>query len=165
MTLRPEYSLGHSQYNEFLFTTVDVEAKGEMLTVLSALARLDVDPWQEAARLSDLPRDVAATSLASTLARLPSMGRNIADAAAIAARLVAILPAASTPAIPPTPEARPHRGASRASGPPLAGRPITPMLKSWLFWAGLAGAAFLFFQLLQTDHNLEPANKPATDQQ
>ena len=53
MTLRPEYSLGHSEYNAFLFAAVGEEKVGLPLTVLTALTRLGFDPWQEAARLSD----------------------------------------------------------------------------------------------------------------
>jgi hypothetical protein len=55
MTLRPEYSLGHSEYNAFLFAAVGEEKVGLPLTVLTALTRLGFDPWREAARLSDLP--------------------------------------------------------------------------------------------------------------
>src|SRR3954471_13380440 len=101
MTLRPEYSLGHSEYNAFLFAAVGEERVGT-LTVLSALSRLGVDPWQEAARLSDLPRDTAARALAATFARLPEGGWKQADLGAIAASLVASLPTHSTPEIPPT---------------------------------------------------------------
>ena len=54
MTLRPEYSLVHSEFNEFLFAFVGEEKSGADLTVLSALARLGLDPWNEAARLSAL---------------------------------------------------------------------------------------------------------------
>ena len=45
MTLRPEYSLGHSEYNAFLFAAVGEEAVGLPLTVLTALSRLGIDPW------------------------------------------------------------------------------------------------------------------------
>jgi hypothetical protein len=71
MTLRREYSLGHSEYNAFLFACVGEEEIGMPLTVLTALTRLGFDPWQEAARLSDLPTEDAAQALAATIARLP----------------------------------------------------------------------------------------------
>lgn len=71
MTLRPEFTLGHSPYNAFLFAEVGEEHAGVSLTVLSALTRLGFDPWQEAARLSDLPRDTAARAFAVTIAMLP----------------------------------------------------------------------------------------------
>jgi hypothetical protein len=60
MTLRPEHSLGHSEYNAFLFAAVGEEKIGLQLTVLTALTRLGFDRWQEALRLSDMPRETAA---------------------------------------------------------------------------------------------------------
>lgn len=42
MALRPEYSLGHSRYNDFLFASIGEEKTGT-LTVLSALTRLGFD--------------------------------------------------------------------------------------------------------------------------
>lgn len=164
MTLRPEYSLGHSRYNDFLFAAVGPEGDGEVLTVLSALVRLDIDPWLEAARLSDLPRDVAISSLTATLARLPESGAKIADLAANAARLIATLPAGSAPDIPSTPEARARVDASRRDGGPPRGRVARPLFRSWLFWIGLAVVAFLFFQYLQPDNKLEPQYRPTADQ-
>ena len=71
MTLRPEYSLGHSDYNAFLFASLGQEETGLPLTVQTALIRLGVDPWQEAARLSDMPKAAAAQALAAAMARLP----------------------------------------------------------------------------------------------
>ena len=44
MTLRPEYLLGHSEYNAFLFAAVGEEKAGRPLTVLAALTRLGFDP-------------------------------------------------------------------------------------------------------------------------
>ena len=51
MTLRPEYSLGHSAYNDFLFGSLGQDSAGIEVTMLSALSRLGIDPWQEAAHL------------------------------------------------------------------------------------------------------------------
>ena len=54
MTLRPEYSLGRSAYNDFLHAPLGHDAAGTEFTVLSALTRLGLDPWAEAARLCEL---------------------------------------------------------------------------------------------------------------
>ncbi len=75
--------------NLFLFAGVGVERNGLTLTVLSALARLDLDPWDEAGRLSKLSRAEAADSFAGSLARLPAMPR---WPRGTTARLVALLP-------------------------------------------------------------------------
>jgi len=72
LTLRPQYSLGHSEFNDFLFASVGEETNGMQLTVLSALSRLGFDPWGEAARLSNLPEEAAAGALAATIAGLPA---------------------------------------------------------------------------------------------
>ena len=95
MTLRPEYSLGHSEYNAFLFAAVGEEKVGLPLTVLTALTRLGFDPWREAARLSDLPRETAARAFAVTIAMLPEGDWKASDSEAIAARLVNWLPGRS----------------------------------------------------------------------
>jgi hypothetical protein len=47
------------EFDRFLFATVGEERNGMTLSVLSALARLDVDPWKETAALSSMPRDKA----------------------------------------------------------------------------------------------------------
>lgn len=100
MTLRPEYGLGHSPYNPFLFAAVGEQRNGATLTVQSALTRLGYDPWREAARLSGLPRDTAAGALAVSIAMLPEGDWNASDSEAIATRLVTWLPAPSAAAIP-----------------------------------------------------------------
>lgn len=62
------------------------------LSVLSALARLDIDPWQEAAELARLPPETATQRLASSIAALPDAWSVRLEFKAIAARLVALLP-------------------------------------------------------------------------
>jgi hypothetical protein len=44
-----------SQFDDFLFAPIGEEENGMLLSVVSALARLDLDPWQEAASLTGLP--------------------------------------------------------------------------------------------------------------
>ncbi len=62
------------------------------LSVLSALARLDVDPWQEAAKLARLPGKAATEALASLIAALPDRPAGNLEPGTIAARLIALLP-------------------------------------------------------------------------
>ncbi|PKU25200.1 hypothetical protein [Telmatospirillum siberiense] len=92
MALRPEFSLGHSEFNEFLFALVGEEKSGLELTVLSALTRLGIDPWREAARLSGLPKETAARIFATTIASLPPGKWSASDSMGIAVRLVERLP-------------------------------------------------------------------------
>lgn len=92
MTLRSEYSLGHSQFNAFLFALVGEEKSGLQLTVLSALARLGLDPWEEAERLSTLSDEAATSALTARLAELPNDSWKTADSRSIAVQLVGYLP-------------------------------------------------------------------------
>jgi hypothetical protein len=90
--LPPAFSLLRSEFNEFLFAPIGEEGNDTLLTVLSALARLGLDPWQESARLALLSREKATQSLASMIANLPNGRWAQADVGAIAARLIALLP-------------------------------------------------------------------------
>ncbi|KAA1053744.1 hypothetical protein [Azospirillum argentinense] len=92
MPLRPEYTLHQSDLNEFLSAPLWDEENGSRLSVLSALARLGIDPWAEAARLAALPKDAAASALAVILRRLPAQQPEAPDAVATADRLVKLLP-------------------------------------------------------------------------
>jgi hypothetical protein len=143
MTLRPEYSLGHSPYNAFLFATVGEEQIGGPLTVLTALTRLGFDPWQEAARLSRLPSETAARVFAVTIAMLPEGDWKASESEAIAARLVSWLPGQSTQAIAPAEAGR------------ISGKKIKWGFATALAW-GVLAAALLFFTLhLLSNNNLE----------
>jgi hypothetical protein len=92
MTLSAQFSLLDSDLSDFLFASVGDEQNGMQLSVISALARLGVDPWEEAARLAALPKVLAADALAPIISRL-SIGRpQRSDQMAIAQRLVGLLP-------------------------------------------------------------------------
>jgi hypothetical protein len=63
-----------------------------LLTVVSALARLDLDPWQEAAKFAAMPRETATQRLASMIASVPDELSARREPGMIAARLIALLP-------------------------------------------------------------------------
>jgi len=92
VTLPSPFALPHSQFNEFLFASIGKEGNGMPLSVVSALARLEVDPWQEAARLADLPKELAAAALDGLIRRLPAGGWDPAETRKIADRLIELLP-------------------------------------------------------------------------
>jgi hypothetical protein len=85
-------ALQRSDLNEFLFADVGTERSGMMLSVVSLFARQGSDPWREADRLAELPKAVAADSLARSIAEMPQGRWNLPDAAVIAARLIGLLP-------------------------------------------------------------------------
>ncbi len=93
MTLPVRFSLLHSDLNDFLFASVGDQRNGMPLNVVSALTRLDVDPWEEAARLAALPKSLAAEALAAMIAQLPIFRRQQSDNLVISQRLVELLPA------------------------------------------------------------------------
>ena len=80
------------EFGDFLYAAIAADRNEMPLTVLSALSRLDVDPWKEAAELSELPKDAATQRLASLIARLPGGRWSVADSKAIADRLIELLP-------------------------------------------------------------------------
>lgn len=84
------------QYDAFLYASV-CEADEPTLSVLSVLARHDLDPWQEAARLAQLSRDQAVDSLATTISRSDSQRWSASEARKLAARLVEFLPSYGRP--------------------------------------------------------------------
>ena len=88
------------EFDSFLFAPIGEDGNGMVLSVLSALARLDIDPWQEAAKLSGLPGGAATRRLASLIAALPDEASAYPDPATVAARLVALLPRPANPNIP-----------------------------------------------------------------
>jgi hypothetical protein len=92
MPLRSEFTLLPADLEAFLFARVWDDGAGSQLSVLSAIARLDIDPWAEAARLAALPREKAAAGLAAILGRLPGRNPGAPDIATTADRLVMLLP-------------------------------------------------------------------------
>lgn len=85
-------ALQQSSLKPFLFADVGLETNGMSLSVLSTLARFDLDPWQEAGRLALLSRATAIEALAALIKAMPASRWSLAEAVPIATRLVALLP-------------------------------------------------------------------------
>jgi hypothetical protein len=100
MMLPARFSLLHSDLNDFLFASVGDQRNGMPLNVVSALTLLNVDPWEEAARLTALPKSLAAEALEPMIARLPIFRQQQSDNLAISQRLVELLPAGQRTAAP-----------------------------------------------------------------
>ena len=80
------------EFDDFLFAPIGEERNGTTLSVLSALARFDVDPWQETASLAGMPKERATERLAALIAATSADVATGQAAATIAARLIALLP-------------------------------------------------------------------------
>jgi hypothetical protein len=133
MVLRVEYTLHQSDLGAFLSTPLWKENNGSSLSVLSALARLDIDPWTEAARLAALPREAAASAFAVILRRLPMQDAGTLDPQTIADRVVTLLPAGGSATSADGSALRSPRGAGNTFGQ----------------WLVLALAAVVFVLLLK----------------
>jgi hypothetical protein len=81
-----------SDFDDFLFAPIREDKSGMPLSVVSALARLDVDPWEEAARLAAMPGEAATQRLSALIASLPAEPGIDPQRGTTAARLVALLP-------------------------------------------------------------------------
>jgi hypothetical protein len=90
VSTRPSVSSPSSYH--FLFAPICEDANGLQLSVLSALARMNVDPWEEAARLAAMPRAIVGRTLVSTLDRVLGKSSNPSETEVIARRLVQLLP-------------------------------------------------------------------------
>ncbi len=150
MTLQYPY-LVQSDYDSFLYAVIEEEPSepsgdgigGIPTTVMSALTRLNIDPWQEAARLSAMPRDRAADAICLWIAQLPNEQWKPSDIADIAAQLADLLPQSRAPA--------PRRRRSA----PVVSRKSAVTIVVWL--VGLTLGAMMLFTLF-VDRGKMPGN-------
>ena len=83
------------EFDSFLFAPIGDDGHGQPLSVLSALARSDVDPWEEAGALARMPRKKAKARLTALIVALPDEPIAALRLDAIASDLVALLPRAN----------------------------------------------------------------------
>ena len=92
MSLHPLYRSLRPELDKFLYAAVGEEQEPVTLTVLSALIRLDLDPWDEASRLSALEKPEAGAQLAETILRLTGTRWAFTEPRRVADALVELLP-------------------------------------------------------------------------
>ena len=120
-------------FERFLYASVGEDRNGYVVTVLSALARLGLDPWSETAELVTLGRDGARARLGVLLARFRDVPALASDHGRIARDLSQLLP-----------ESRTSGSLKRAASTVADGRPG----KSGAIWAVLA-IIFVLFQMFK----------------
>ena len=121
------------------------------LSVVSILARLDLDPWQEAAVLDCLPGETGTERLAALIAALPDEISAHRDPKRIAARLIALLPRLTRPSIP----------SSGTTG--RTGATVGIMPRAILYVYLILMALALCVQVISASHqSAAPAGKPQT---
>ena len=89
------------QFDGFLYAEL-CEYDETTLSVLSALTRQNIDPWQLAARLAQLPKTQAVTMLASIVEQSDHGRWSPSDAKRMAVRLVELLPSQNNFGIAPS---------------------------------------------------------------
>jgi hypothetical protein len=123
------------KFDKFLFARIDKDSEETPLSVLSVLARLGVDPWEEAARLAQLPRLAAVKRLAEMIAAIPGASSACLDAGILSDRLISLLPSRPAAAVLPRLE-----------------QAVQSQRKSWVpVWILLA-ALVLVIKLIATSH-------------
>lgn len=141
-TLRQSIRPLRRDLDQFLFASVGEEIDGVPLSVVSAFARLGLDPWEEAGRLSALGGREAAEQLARLIAELPGRSCPLGEARQMARPLVILLPSHEIARrVAPQIQIRPHYQRLAASLPSPA----------WIICAVLA-AAVVFIAI--THHGL-----------
>ena len=149
MDNRPSVPSFTSRYNQFLYAPICDEANGMQLSVLSALARMDVDPWQEATRLAAMPKAIAERTLVSTLDQVLGKSCHRSETEVIAARLVQLLP-------------QPGQGVTIV---PTETARVGAQRTYWLVWLGFALAISLLSPHHQvTDQGGSTSKSSATSQ-
>ena len=126
-----------SDYDAFLFAHVGEDRTGAAVSVLSALARLDLEPWTEARKLARLSREDAQVLLTTHFEAITDIPALALASEGRAAKLVSLLP---------------KRAPRRVSKSSEAGTESSPKLSiSWTLMV-LVGAVVLalVLQLAQT---------------
>lgn len=116
------------EFERFLYASVGHDRKGGAVAVLSAFARLQLDPWKEAEDLAASRHETAVARLALLLSRLrdvPGLGR---DPGSVARELTGLLP---------------PRPSLTARGQTAAAK--RPAISSAMVWA-IVAAVFLVIQ-------------------
>ena len=118
MALRESFRPLRPDLDNFLFAAVGAEQDEVPLSMVSALTRLGLDPWEEAGRLSSLSKREAVEQLARLIAELPGASRPFPEAKEIAGGLVEHLPRRDSERPPPTRRARRRFHWPRVPPPP-----------------------------------------------
>ena len=128
-----------SEFDPFLSSPLWLDRNEFPLSVMSALARLDLDPWQEAAALAALSKAAAVTRLSSLLRPLPGAPSTNPDRDGLCQRALGLLPASS--AVTRLPPLRlPAVGRTKMVPRPTAS---SLLFIGWIVIAGLIGASVL----------------------
>ncbi|MGO9361207.1 MAG: hypothetical protein ACLP1D_26620 [Xanthobacteraceae bacterium] len=148
MTYAGSSSTLGSEFDSFLFASIGEDSNGMPVSVLSGLARSNLDPWQEAAQLSALPGPTAVERLTALIGALPGKAWTHAEAQAVATRLIALLPHALAA----------HAGSGR---PPQSLAAAIPFRPWWIYVAIVS--LVLGSQMILANRMSAPADHAASN--
>ena len=146
---RARFSTLNASYEDFLFATVCEDTNGMRLSVISALARTNVDPWEEATRLAAMPKVIAEKTLLCIIDLVSGRSWKSAEAAAIAARLVRLLPQSG--------EAATVAATGTANAASGIAKVLTLHKHYWWLWVAIA----LAMTLITPHHKAAPSSASA----
>ncbi len=141
------FALHKAGLTPFLHAVVGPELNGSQLTILSMLARLGLDPWDEVTAWTKLSQNAASARLAQCIGRMPLSPQALAGAAPTAARLILLLPS-------------PARVNPRPAGWPAMPAWMPPWMPAWLPVAVVLGVMALGFAAATIVMPHEPASAP-----
>ena len=127
------------EFDPFLSSPLWLDRNESPLSVMSALARLDIDPWQEAAALAALSKAAAITRLSALLGPLPGSPATKPDREGLCQRVLGLLPAPYVVTRLPARGLPPSGKAATRAGPTAS----SILFLGWLVIAGLIGASVL----------------------
>ena len=107
------FALKNLGLDAFLYADVGTELNGSALTILSMIARLGGNPWDQAASWARLPKAAAIDGLTRSIAQMPLAPSALAETRANAARLALLLPAPAQAMWQDGAESTEHSAASR----------------------------------------------------
>ena len=142
-----------TEFDAFLFSPIGEDRNGMPLSVVSLLARRDLDPWLEAATLASLPARAATRKLTSLIQTIAEQPLTLPDPGAIATRLIALLPR------------RPHADIQQPTKPDdaKAAAPTSPGVSAALILVAIYVILMIGSQLVLTRHTPSTqANAPVT---
>ncbi len=133
-------TLPTGRFDAFLYAAIDDDYNGMPLTVLSAFARKDLDPWEEAESLLLLGPDRSIPKLADFIRALPQGPTPRTSAEAIAMHLIGVLTRSRAPPM--------SAGSPRVGDPARASRPTAPPATAAAQTKPHAFVHYLLFYLL-----------------
>jgi hypothetical protein len=146
---RARFSTLNASYEDFLFAPVCEDANGMRVSVISALARTNVDPWEEAIRLAAMPKAIAEKTLLSILDLVSGRSWKSPESAVIAARLVRLLPQSV--------EAATMGATGTANAAPGIAKVLNLQKSYWWLWVGMA----LAMSFMMPHHQAATSSAPA----